>query len=1533
MCGIVGYIGKNNDVKRGLGMLKRLEYRGYDCLSPDTLIQLSDGRMKTIEELELNSLVSSINFKNLSFADSKVESKAKKIKNKLYRIRTNNFEIKCSPEHNFFVYENGKIIEKRAFELKKGDFLLAQKEIPIKGKIQKLPQIENPINYQLLTEGIEKIQRIRKKLSFSYLFLKRKTGVSYVADHLKGKRATTKENWQKILSLMDIGADKFLKKFAKEKICSHAFKNLFKGNYLTPELSQVIGYIIGDESRINSGMDTKIKIEDDRETLKEYQRIFKKLGLKVKLLKHRHKNCWQIRIYSASFGKLLNKIAPGILDDSLKREVPEIIQKSPLDCVAGFLRGFFDAEGSVGERKKEGISLQIGNEKLIKQIQLLLLRFGILSNLSFSKVQKQTRLSIYLFDSLKKFLSSIGFSSPRKMERLKKLIKLRKNLKHKSLPVLNQFIFLTQIKTIEITSSTHLMYDISVPKTQNFIANGLLVHNSAGLAVFVPEKKKIFCLKKVGKITNLEEEFLKSPVYGNPFIMQTRWATHGGVTEENAHPHFDCKKEIFLVHNGIIENYKELKEKLTKEGHKFTSETDSVAPETGLILLSPEGLLVVKEIDSLVDEEIERKKELVIERITNDGRKVEYVPLEEWKVLTCNQEGRLSFEKIKWGIRKERGKKALVSIRSATGRITITKDHSIFQYEKGSLNPNFPEALKNVVSIRRIPSIEKVKEINLLKLGENEEVNNSLKVFGYLPIPLLKNLLKEIPELKKYAYIDNHQPLEKRGRISLPLSEAARIGVPQKYLKYFWIGSRRGKTKLPILLKMTSLFGKIIGFFLSEGSCRLKKSNYLSKREKYLAADIVFCTNHNKKIISEVVDAVFKTFHFKPSVVISKEKSGKITIKVCASRLVLYHLFQNVLKCGKGSDKKNIPLEIINAPKKVKKAFLRAYFLGDGSKRHRQISTTSKNILNGLRLLYWQLGIPISSGIGRTTTLGGKTEYTIKFHRIKLRKRKYPLKEIYKKYFSSGKFTQRIHNDISYGNFELSKTDRQAKYVYDLEVNPTHSFVTSEGIVCHNTEVMCHLIEKYFKGNLEEAVRLALKEVIGAYAIAVICENDPEKIVFARYGSPLLIALGEGENFLASDAPAILAFTRKVIYLDDGEMGYITKDDVKIFDLNQVKKEKTSHLIEWTLEEAQKGGYEHFMLKEIMEEPEAIENALRGRVIESEGRAKLGGLERIEDKIKEIERLKIIGMGTALLAGKVGEYMIEEYAEIPVEVENASEFRYKKFLPQKGEAILAISQSGETADTLFAIKEAKKKGILTLGIVNVVGSSIAREVEAGIYNHAGPEISVAATKSFVSQLTVLALLTVFFGRQRNMSLVMGKRILEELKKLPNLARQILNQKEKIATLAKKYKNYKNFLFLGRKYNYPIALEGALKLKEISYLHAEGYPAGEMKHGPIALIDENFPTVAICPSDSVYEKMISNLEEIKARKGKIFAIATEGNKEIEKLADDVFFIPKTLEMLTPILSVFPLHLFAYFIAKELNRPIDTPRNLAKSVTVE
>jgi glucosamine--fructose-6-phosphate aminotransferase (isomerizing) len=485
-----------------------------------------------------------------------------------------------------------------------------------------------------------------------------------------------------------------------------------------------------------------------------------------------------------------------------------------------------------------------------------------------------------------------------------------------------------------------------------------------------------------------------------------------------------------------------------------------------------------------------------------------------------------------------------------------------------------------------------------------------------------------------------------------------------------------------------------------------------------------------------------------------------------------------------------------------------------------------------------------------------------------------------------------------------------------------------------DTEVLAHLIEKFFQGNLEEAVRKALKLVRGTYALAIISKNDPGKMVLARNSAPLLIGLGENEFLAASDPSAVIAHTKKVIYLDDGEIAILTPSQFSIQDLHQNKIEKPVQDIDWDLEEAQKAGYPHFMLKEIMEQPDSINNSLRGRLIVDSGLVKLGGLEQVEEKLRKVERVNLVACGTAFYAALVARYMIEEYAGLPCEVDFASEFRYRKPILGDKTASIFISQSGETADTLAALREIKRKGGLTLGIVNVVGSSVARETEAGVYNHAGPEIGVASTKAFTSQLTVLALLTLFLARQREMSLVMGQRIANEISKIPNLAAKILNDPSlQIKDLAEKYQGFNNFLYLGRKYNYPVALEGALKLKEISYCHAEGYGAGEMKHGPIALIDENFPTVAICPSDSVYDKMISNIEEIKARKGKVIALATEGNQDIKNLADDVIYIPKTLEMLTPILAVIPLQLFAYHMGVLRGCDVDKPRNLAKSVTVE
>lgn len=487
-----------------------------------------------------------------------------------------------------------------------------------------------------------------------------------------------------------------------------------------------------------------------------------------------------------------------------------------------------------------------------------------------------------------------------------------------------------------------------------------------------------------------------------------------------------------------------------------------------------------------------------------------------------------------------------------------------------------------------------------------------------------------------------------------------------------------------------------------------------------------------------------------------------------------------------------------------------------------------------------------------------------------------------------------------------------------------------------DTEVLVALIRAFYNetGDLDQAFRYALKQVVGTYGIAMVSTIEPDKFFVARNGSPLAIGIGDNEFIVASDASAIIQHTRQVVYLEDGEMAvieqdrYITKrtdDDMPV--------DKKIEEVAFNLAEIEKGGYEHFMLKEIFEQPETIRNAMRGRLDLEGNTVRLGGLMNVIDQLRDAKRLIIIGCGTSFHAGLVGEYMIEQLAGIPVEVEYASEFRYRDPIITKDDVVIAISQSGETTDTLAALREARIRGATTLGIVNVVGSSIARATDAGVYSHAGPEIGVASTKAFTSQLTVLALMAVTLARKRRMGASEGQMILNALQELPEKIAYTLSRHEQVREIAREYANAPNFLYLGRGYNYPVALEGALKLKEISYIHAEGYPAAEMKHGPIALIDENMPVVFIAPKDGVYDKILSNIQEVRARQGRVIAIANEGNTGIEELAEHVIYVPETLSFLSPIIDVLPLQLLSYYIAVERECNVDQPRNLAKSVTVE
>lgn len=486
-----------------------------------------------------------------------------------------------------------------------------------------------------------------------------------------------------------------------------------------------------------------------------------------------------------------------------------------------------------------------------------------------------------------------------------------------------------------------------------------------------------------------------------------------------------------------------------------------------------------------------------------------------------------------------------------------------------------------------------------------------------------------------------------------------------------------------------------------------------------------------------------------------------------------------------------------------------------------------------------------------------------------------------------------------------------------------------------DTEVIAHLIEGALKDklNFEDAVIDTLKKLRGTYGLLISYAKDPDTIITARMGSPVVVGLGDGENFIASDATPILKHTKQMMFLSDGDVAIITPTTHRVRTLLETEVDRPSETITWDVGEASRGGYPHFMLKEMMESPEVIENALRGRLIMEEGKAKLGGLEAVEKELQNIDRLIIVGCGTAYYAGLIGEYLIESLAGVPVEVELASEFRYRKPVIRPNTAVLAVSQSGETLDTLEAIREAKRHGALTLGIVNTVGSTIARETDAGVYNHAGPEIGVASTKALVSQVVILSLVALFLGRTRSLSKDDGVALANALKSLPELAKKVLEQSEEIRKVASVYKDSRDFLFIGRKFSYPAALEGALKLKEVSYVHAEGYGAGEMKHGPLAMIDENFPTVAVVPQDSVYEKTVSNMIEIRTRKGPVIAIATAGDEKIKEVSDHVIYIPKASEELSVVLSIIALQLFAYHFAADKGLNVDRPRNLAKSVTVE
>lgn len=526
-------------------------------------------------------------------------------------------------------------------------------------------------------------------------------------------------------------------------------------------------------------------------------------------------------------------------------------------------------------------------------------------------------------------------------------------------------------------------------------------------------------------------------------------------------------------------------------------------------------------------------------------------------------------------------------------------------------------------------------------------------------------------------------------------------------------------------------------------------------------------------------------------------------------------------------------------------------------------------------------------------------------------------------HYSQHKTLAMIHNGII-ENYASLREEMQMR---------GHNFLSET-----DTEVLIHLIEdiqQNEKVDLVEAVRIALNQVVGAYAIAIVSKGDQDLLIAARKGSPLVVGIGEGEHFLASDATPLIEYTKKVVYLNDEEIAIIPRNgDMRIITISDQEKTPYIQKLEMNLTAIEKGGYDHFMMKEIYEQPLSIRDSMRGRLRIDQEKISLGGIAEYEGKMAAAKRIIMVACGTSWHAALVGEYLFEDIARIPVEVEYGSEFRYRNPIINEDDVVIAISQSGETADTLAAIRMAKAKGATIIGICNVVGSSIARETHAGSYTHAGPEIGVASTKAFTAQVAVLTLMALRLAKMRGtIERSRFHHLLHELEEIPFKVEETLRVNDKVKEISKMFINARNFLYLGRGYNFPVALEGALKLKEISYIHAEGYPAAEMKHGPIALIDENMPVVVIATNKGTYEKVVSNIEEIRARKGVIIAIVTKGDTEVKRLADYIIEIPETEEMLVPLLATIPLQLLAYHIAVARNCTVDMPRNLAKSVTVE